>query len=113
MHISKQKVEESYEKNASYYDLALNILYPLIGLKIGEYRKKAVNYLALKEGDVVIDLGCRTKGSSPNVAKPRPLLRLFPFRAPSERCRYRLFLSCVTVTALSVLLGLIYGHRGR
>ena len=60
MHISKQKVEESYEKNASYYDLALNILYPLIGLKIGEYRKKAVNYLSLKGGDVVIDLGCGT-----------------------------------------------------
>lgn len=60
MHISKQKVEESYQKNAKHYDLALKVFYPLIGLKIGEYRKKAVNYLALKEGDVVIDLGCGT-----------------------------------------------------
>lgn len=60
MQISKQKVQNAYQNNAKYYDFALNVLYPLIGLKIGEYRKKAVNYLGLKEGDVVIDLGCGT-----------------------------------------------------
>lgn len=60
MHTSKKTVEDAYQKNAKYYDLALKVFYPLIGLKIGEYRKKAVNYLALKEGDFVIDLGCGT-----------------------------------------------------
>jgi len=65
MHTFKQKIEESYQKNAKYYDIALKIFYPLIGLKIGEYRKKAINYLELKEGDVVIDLGCGTGLSFP------------------------------------------------
>jgi len=60
MLISKQKIENAYQKNAKYYDFALKVFYPLIGLKIGEYRKKAVNYLALKEGDIVVDLGCGT-----------------------------------------------------
>lgn len=60
MHTSKKTVEDAYQKYAKYYDLALKVFYPLIGLKIGEYRKKAVNYLALKEGDFVIDLGCGT-----------------------------------------------------
>lgn len=67
MRTSKQKVEESYKKNAKYYDLALKVFYPLIGLKIGEYRKKAVNYLRLKEGDVVIDLGCGTGLCFPSI----------------------------------------------
>lgn len=60
MQISKQKVQNAYQNNAKHYDFALNVLYPIIGLKIGKYRNKAVNYLALKEGDVVIDLGCGT-----------------------------------------------------
>lgn len=60
MHTAEKTVEDSYQKNAKYYDLALELFYPLIGLKIGEYRKKAVNHLALKAGDFVIDLGCGT-----------------------------------------------------
>ena len=57
---SNKTVEDAYQKNAKYYDLALKVFYPLVGLKIGEYRKKAVSYLALKKGDFVIDLGCGT-----------------------------------------------------
>jgi len=60
MQISKKQVEDAYQKNAKTYDLAVKIFYPLIGLKIGEYRKKAVDYLNLKNGDFVVDLGCGT-----------------------------------------------------
>ncbi|MGR8999157.1 MAG: class I SAM-dependent methyltransferase [Gammaproteobacteria bacterium] len=60
MQISKKKVEDVYQKNAGYYDLAVKLFYPLIGLKINTYRKNAVEYLNLKEGDCVVDLGCGT-----------------------------------------------------
>ncbi len=60
MKISKQKVEEAYQSNARYYDFAVKVFYPLIGLRINEYRKKAVEYLNLNQGDFVIDLGCGT-----------------------------------------------------
>jgi demethylmenaquinone methyltransferase/2-methoxy-6-polyprenyl-1,4-benzoquinol methylase len=60
MQISKKQVEDAYQKNAKTYDLAVKIFYPLIGLKIGEYRKKAVDYLNLNNGDLVVDLGCGT-----------------------------------------------------
>ncbi len=60
MKTSKQKVEEAYQGNARYYDLAVKVIYPLIGLKINAYRKKAVEYLDLNQGDFVIDLGCGT-----------------------------------------------------
>jgi len=60
MPISKKQVEDAYQKNAKAYDLALKIFYPLIGLKIGEYRKKAVDYLNFNDGDFVVDLGCGT-----------------------------------------------------
>ncbi|MGR9086558.1 MAG: class I SAM-dependent methyltransferase [Gammaproteobacteria bacterium] len=60
MQISKKKVEEAYQKNARYYDLAVKVFYPLIGLRINAYRKRAVEYLNLKQGDCVVDLGCGT-----------------------------------------------------
>jgi ubiquinone/menaquinone biosynthesis C-methylase UbiE len=60
MRISKKHVEDAYQKNAKTFDLAVKIFYPLIGLKIGEYRKKAVNYLNLNNGDLIVDLGCGT-----------------------------------------------------
>jgi len=60
MKLSKQKIEEAYQKNAKMYDFAVKVIYPLIGLKISEYRKRAVDCLDLKEGDFVIDLGCGT-----------------------------------------------------
>lgn len=60
MKISKKQVEEAYQKNAKIYDLAVKVFYPLIGLKVGKYRKKAVDYLNLGDGDFVVDLGCGT-----------------------------------------------------
>ena len=60
MQTYKKQVEDAYQKNAKTYDLAVKVLYPLIGLKIGEYRKKAVDYLNLNKGDLVVDLGCGT-----------------------------------------------------
>ena len=60
MQTYKKQVEDAYQKNAKTYDLAVKVLYPLIGLQIGEYRKKAVDYLSLNKGDLVIDLGCGT-----------------------------------------------------
>ncbi|UCH40612.1 MAG: methyltransferase domain-containing protein, partial [Gammaproteobacteria bacterium] len=60
MKTTKQKVEEAYQSNARYYDLAVKVFYPLIGLRINEYRRKAVEHLDLNQGDFVIDLGCGT-----------------------------------------------------
>lgn len=60
MQISKKQVEGAYQKNAKIYDFAVKIFYPIIGLRINEYRRKAVDYLNLKKGDLVVDLGCGT-----------------------------------------------------
>lgn len=60
MQISKRQVEDAYQKNAKTYDLAVKIFYPLMGLRINEYRRRAVTYLDLKPGDFVVDLGCGT-----------------------------------------------------
>ena len=60
MSISKENVETAYQRNASNYDLAVKLFYPLIGLPIGEYRRRAVEYLNLQSGDTVVDIGCGT-----------------------------------------------------
>ena len=60
MPISKENVETSYQRNASNYDLAVKLFYPLIGLHIAEYRRRAVEHLNLKPGDTVVDIGCGT-----------------------------------------------------
>ena len=56
----KKQIEDAYQRNAKTYDLAVKIIYPLIGLRIDDYRKKALEYLNLSEGDLVVDLGCGT-----------------------------------------------------
>lgn len=60
MRISKEDVEAAYQRNAKSYDLAVKIFYPLIGLRIEKYRRRAVACLNLKPGDVVVDAGCGT-----------------------------------------------------
>ena len=60
MPISKENVETAYQRNASNYDLAVKLFYPLIGLHIAEYRRRAVEHLNLKPGDTVVDIGCGT-----------------------------------------------------
>jgi demethylmenaquinone methyltransferase/2-methoxy-6-polyprenyl-1,4-benzoquinol methylase len=60
MRASKKDVKSAYERNARSYDLSVKIFYRLIGLRIGEYRRRAVSYLNLKPGDFVVDIGCGT-----------------------------------------------------
>jgi ubiquinone/menaquinone biosynthesis C-methylase UbiE len=64
MDLSKKVVEAAYERQAKRYDAALK-LYQLIGLRIEEYRARAVELLLLKRGDCVVDLGCGTGLSFP------------------------------------------------
>ncbi len=64
MQISKKEVEAAYERQAKDYDFALK-LYRLMGLRIEEYRARAVELLRLRRGDCVVDLGCGTGLSFP------------------------------------------------
>ncbi len=64
MQISKQAVEAAYQRHAKNYDSAMK-LYQLMGLRMQEYRARAVALLRLKRGDRVVDLGCGTGLSFP------------------------------------------------
>jgi len=64
MNLSKKAVEAAYQRQAQRYDSALK-LYQLMGLRIEEYRARAVELLCLKRGDCVVDLGCGTGLSFP------------------------------------------------
>ena len=50
MKISKQAVEAAYQRQAKHYDFAMK-LYQLMGLRMQEYRARAVELLHLKRGD--------------------------------------------------------------
>ncbi len=68
MAISKELVESAYDLHARKYDLVVQ-LYLLIGLKIEEYRLRAVELLQLKQGDLVLDIGCGTGLNFPPLIK--------------------------------------------
>src|SRR3989338_1919882 len=55
----KESIIEIYRNWTKGYDFIANISV-LIGHRINLYRKKAVDSLNLKEGDVVVDLACGT-----------------------------------------------------
>ncbi|MGR9073739.1 MAG: methyltransferase domain-containing protein, partial [Gammaproteobacteria bacterium] len=57
---AKTEILEAYQRNAGFYDPAVKFFYPLIGLRIEKYRRRAVECLNLSPGDTVIDLGCGT-----------------------------------------------------
>lgn len=59
MTTDKQAVEAAYQRQAKNYDSAMK-LYKLAGLRIEEYRARAVALLNLKPGDHVVELGCGT-----------------------------------------------------
>lgn len=60
MQIPKVDIEAAYQRNASSYDFAVKFLYPLIGLRINKYRRRAVKYLNPHLGDTIVDVGCGT-----------------------------------------------------
>lgn len=59
MTIPKRKVQDMYQEGAKYYDLT-TVLFRLVGLRMRAYRLQAIGRLALKKGDIVVELGCGT-----------------------------------------------------
>lgn len=56
---TREQVEEVYRGLARYYDVASRIL-DILGLGYDRLRLKAVDALVLKDGDVVLEIGCGT-----------------------------------------------------
>ena len=54
-----EQVNSGYTKSAKKYDNLLSFWFGKI-LRIEKYRKQAVEWLELKEGDTVLDIGCGT-----------------------------------------------------
>lgn len=59
MILSKQETRDLYRKRAKRYDLAI-WFYRLAGFRVDKYRRETVAALALKPGDIVVDLACGT-----------------------------------------------------
>ena len=59
MALKKHEVQNIYRKRAGLYDLTANFYY-LIGFREQHYRQRAVEFLRLKKGDVVVEIGCGT-----------------------------------------------------
>lgn len=63
---SKNEIQSTYQKISQRYDWHMRC-YHLVGLRIGNYRRHAVDLLNLKKGDRVVDLGCGTGLSFPHI----------------------------------------------
>jgi len=59
MALSRERIRDLYRVRAKRYDLTANLYY-LIGFREKHYRQRAVAALDLREGDVVVELGCGT-----------------------------------------------------
>ncbi len=57
--LTKEEVRDVYDKQAGIYDLAVWFYY-LVGMRIGRWRRMAVNALSLQAGDTVLEIGCGT-----------------------------------------------------
>jgi len=66
--LDKKELTDLYRKRAQHYDLTANLYY-LIGFREIAYRKAAVKALGLKQGDVVVEIGCGTGLNFPLLEK--------------------------------------------
>lgn len=57
--LTREAVREVYDKQAKFYDLAVPLYY-LAGMRIGHWRRMAVDALRLAPGDTVVEVGCGT-----------------------------------------------------
>ncbi|MDH3242653.1 MAG: methyltransferase domain-containing protein [Alphaproteobacteria bacterium] len=57
--LTREEVRAEYEKRAGIYEFAV-YLYYLVGFRIGRYRRLAVEAIAPRQGDTVIEIGCGT-----------------------------------------------------
>ena len=57
--LTRDEVRNAYEKWAKVYDLAVHFYY-LVGMRVGHWRRLAVDALALRPGDTVVEIGCGT-----------------------------------------------------
>ena len=60
------EIQSTFQKISRRYDWHMKA-YNLVGLRIGDYRRHAVDLLNLKKGDRVVDLGCGTGLSFPHI----------------------------------------------
>ncbi len=56
---TREEIHDVYEERAWIYELAVYGCY-LLGFPIGRYRRRAVEALALRQGDTVVEIGCGT-----------------------------------------------------
>lgn len=56
---TREEVHAAYQRWAGVYDLAV-YLYYLVGMRTGHWRRLAVDALALRPGDTVVEIGCGT-----------------------------------------------------
>lgn len=61
-------VEGVYRKRARQYDAAVHA-FPLIGARVGRWRRIAVDALALRPGDTIVEIGCGTGMNFPLIEK--------------------------------------------
>ncbi len=57
--LARDEVRDVYDKRAGIYDLAVWFYY-LAGMRIGRWRRMAVDALSLHPGDTVVEIGCGT-----------------------------------------------------
>jgi demethylmenaquinone methyltransferase/2-methoxy-6-polyprenyl-1,4-benzoquinol methylase len=55
--LTRENVREIYNRQAKFYDLAVWFYY-LVGMRIGKWRRMAVDGMQLRPGDTVVEMGC-------------------------------------------------------
>ena len=59
MRFSKQAIQARYDSEAWHYDAYVR-LFRALGMRIGDYRSRAVELMRLRRGARVVELGCGT-----------------------------------------------------